>query len=297
VVYSLPSNISDANQTATVTVNNASSASVVKQSFNKLPTTYASATVPFGTSPSAALANVNTVVVQGLTGPAVEIQGANLAGFQIVERPYDQGTPTSYQIQRATGTGGSFATIGTASGSATTFTDTSSLSPSTTYQYRIQAVNSFGTSVSSNVITVTTPGATQTASTSFTSWQSQYFTAEQLADPTISGPTADPYGSGVPNLLAYALQLNPATVRPTDVPSPVITNGHLTVTYFVPNSISDITYIVEVSSDLQLWNSGSGYTSVITSVPSSTGTTITVQDAIPATTQKHFMRVRVTQNP
>jgi hypothetical protein len=297
VVYGLPAGISGGTQTSTVTVNNATTASVIKQTFNKLNTTYTTATVPFGSSPSTALVNVNTVVVQGLTGPAVEIQGANIAGFQIVERPYDQGTPTSYQIQRASGTSGSFATIGTASSSATTFTDTSSLSPSTTYQYRIEAVNSYGTSAASNVVTVTTPAASVAATTSFAAWQSQYFTAEQLADPTISGPTADPYGSGVPNLLAYALQLNPATVRPTDVPSPVITNGHLTVTYFVPNSISDISYIVEVSSDLQTWNSGSGYTSIVTSVPGSSGTTITVQDQLPATTQKHFMRLRVTQNP
>jgi hypothetical protein len=208
----------------------------------------------------------------------------------------DQGTPTSYMIQRAAGTSGAFATIGTASGSTTTFIDTSSLNASTSYQYRILAVNSFGTSAGSNTVTVTTSASTAASGTSFASWQSKYFTAEQLADATISGPTEDPYGSGVANLLAYALQLDPATARPTDVPQPVITNGHLTVTYFIPNSITDITYIVEVSPDLMNWNSGAGYTQTTSSVTSANGTTITVQDVTAATVQKHFMRLRVTQN-
>ena len=44
------------------------------------------------------------------------------------------------------------------------------------------------------------------------------------------------------------------------------------------------------------WNSGPGYTQVLSSITNASGTTITVQDALPATTQKHFMRLRVTQN-
>jgi hypothetical protein len=221
------------------------------------------------------------------------LQGTNISGFQIVERPYDQGVPTSYTIQRAPGTSGNFVTIGTASGSALTFTDTDSLSASSTYQYRIQAVNSFGSSAFSSTVTVSTPAPT---TTTFSNWLNQYFTKDQQADSSISGPTADPYGSGVPNLLAYALQLNPATAKPTDVPSPAITNGHLSVTYLSPSAISDITYIVEVSTDLVNWNSGPGYTQVVSSVPAAGGTSITVQDTLPATSQKHFMRLRVTQN-
>jgi hypothetical protein len=293
VVYSLPANISTGTQTGSVTVTEGLNSSTVQQTFNALPTGYTVSDVPFGSNSS--VSNSDTIVFQGLTSPFFAITGNNIAGFQIVERPYDQGTPSSYTIQRATASG-AFVTVGTASAGATTFTDTSSLSSSTTYQYRIQAVNGAGASAYSNIISVTTPAGSTASSGGFTSWLSEYFTAAQLADPTISGPTADPYGSGVPNLLAYALQLNPATARPTDVPSPVISNGHLTVTYLVPSSITDITYIVEVSSDLVNWNSGTGYTDVVSSIPGPTGTTITVQDTLPAATQKHFMRLRVTQN-
>ena len=291
VVYSLPSNISQGTQTSSVTVSEGPNSSVVQQTFKALPTACTVSNVPFGSNSS--VSNVNTLVFQGLTTPFFDLAGGNIAAFQIVERPLDQGVPASYNIQRATGAGGTFVTVGTASGSALTFTDTDSLSASTTYQYRIQAVNSFGASAYSNAVSITTPAAT---STSFSAWQSQYFTTEQLADSAISGPTADPYGSGVPNLLAYALQLNPATAKPTDVPSPVITNGHLTVTYLDPSAISDVTYIVEVSTDLVTWNSGTGYTQAISSVPTAGGTTITVQDTLPVSTLKHFMRLRVTQN-
>jgi len=294
VVYSLPPNISTGSQSTSVTVNNYTTSSTVQQSFTTLPTGYTVTTVPFGSNSS--VTNMNTVVVQGIASGLVEVQGANIAGIQIVERPYDQGTPTSYNIQRATGTSGDFATVGTASGTVLTFTDTSSLNASTTYQYRIQAVNSFGSSAYSNIITVTTPASTTPTATSFGDWQSQYFTTEQLADPTISGPTADPYGSGVPNLLAYALQLNPATAQLSNVPSPTIVNGVLTVTYFIPASIKDISYIVEVSTDLVNWNSGTGYTNVVSDVTAANGQTVTVQDALPASTPKVFMRLRVTQN-
>jgi hypothetical protein len=265
----------------------------VTQTFNRLPTGYSVATTPFGTN--ASVTNANTVVVQGLTAPIVTIMGTNIVGFQIVERPYDQGTPTSYSLQRATGAG-SFTQVATPSAGALSFTD-SSVSAGTTYQYRIAAVNSYGTSVYSNVVSVTTPAASSSgpSSSTFATWQSQYFTAAQLADSTVSGPSADPYGSGIPNLMAYALQLNPATAKSTDVPTPVVANGHLQITYFVPSAITDINYIVEVSSDLSTWNSGSGYTQTISSVQGSSGTTYTVQEMLPTTTSEHFMRLRVTQ--
>ncbi|HEV3273114.1 MAG TPA: Ig-like domain-containing protein [Candidatus Methylacidiphilales bacterium] len=303
VVYSLAGGIGSGTQTASVTVSDGVNSSAVQQSFTTLPTTYNVATVAFGSN--ASVSNTNTVVIQGLTSSSFKLQGGNIAGFQIVERPYDRGTPASYNIQRAAGTSGNFVTIGTASGTAATFTDTDGLSAGTTYEYRIQAVNSFGSSVYSNTLSVTTPtgsssptSPTSPTSSGFASWQTKYFTAAQLANSAISGPTANPYGSGVPNLLAYALQVNPATASPSDVPTPVNNNdGHLAITYLQPASITDINYIVEVSTDMLTWNSGAGYTNVLSKVAGSGGNTITVEDAFPTTTPKRYMRLRVTQLP
>jgi hypothetical protein len=295
VVYSLDDSSSSA--TAKITVNDIVKSSVITQSFTKAPTAYNVSTVSYGSN--ASVTDVNTIVFQGLTSSTIEIQGNYLAAFQIVERPYDQGTPTSYSIERATGSG-SFAAIGTTSGSTTSYTDTTAVS-GTTYQYRVRAINSVGSSGYSNTLSATTSSSSSSASsgssssstgssssgstsgsssgsssgassgsgsssgssssttpkapttpaaTGFAAWQARYFTPAQLADSSISGPSADPYGSSVPNLLAYALQLNPATARPT------------------------------VTSN----TAGTG------------GTNITVQDTLPTSSQKHFMRLRVSQN-
>jgi hypothetical protein len=130
----------------------------------------------------------------------------------------------------------------------------------------------------------------------FSAWQTKYFSSSQLAYASISGPTADPYGSKVPNILAYALQLDPATAQPGDVPVATPSNNHLTMTYLVPSTITDIDYIPEVSSDLKTWASGSSVVQVVSSVVGPAGTTITVKDSLPTTTAKHFMRLRVTQH-
>ena len=48
----------------------------------------------------------------------------------------------------------------------------------------------------------------------FGSWQHAYFTPDQIADDTISGPGADPDGDGIPNLLEFAFDLDPGFAEP-----------------------------------------------------------------------------------
>ena len=91
------------------------------------------------------------------------------------------------------------------------------------------------------------------------------------------------------------MQLNPQTAQTTDEPTPVLNNGHLVMTYFVPSSITDINYVPQVSTDLVTWNSGSSYVQVISSVAGPGGTTITVQDNLPANATSRFMRLNVSQ--
>jgi hypothetical protein len=143
--------------------------------------------------------------------------------------------------------------------------------------------------------TTTTTGASLPAITSFSGWQTRYFTSAQLANPAVSGPMADPYGSGIPNLLAYALQLDPATAQPSDVPQPTPGNGHLIMSYQVPSVLTEVDFVPEVSSDLHTWNSGSAVVRTVSNTVGPNGTTITVEDCLPATTTTRFMRLRVTQ--
>src|SRR5690606_18770995 len=50
----------------------------------------------------------------------------------------------------------------------------------------------------------------------FADWQGDNFTANELADPSISGPDAAPAGDGVKNLLKYALGFAAFEVVATD---------------------------------------------------------------------------------
>jgi len=43
----------------------------------------------------------------------------------------------------------------------------------------------------------------------FDAWRKEHFSEEELQDPNISGPDADPDGDGIPNLMEYAMGLDP----------------------------------------------------------------------------------------
>lgn len=89
----------------------------------------------------------------------------------------------------------------------------------------------------------------------FALWQSGHFSSEELEDPTISGPLADPVGDGVANLLAYALHLDPRSPAPRDaLPTQGFTEEGLTLTFNRSKEATDVEFVVEVSEDLVTWS-------------------------------------------
>jgi hypothetical protein len=110
---------------------------------------------------------------------------------------------------------------------------------------------------------------------------------------------ASPAGDGVPNLIKYALGLNPSLpVAAAQLPAggiqPSGGTNYLTLTVNRAAQPSDITYIVEVASNLLGgWVSGPPNTVTLTN----TATQLMVRDntPVPATTER-FIRLRVT-NP
>ncbi|MCX6969657.1 MAG: alpha-L-arabinofuranosidase [Verrucomicrobia bacterium] len=94
-------------------------------------------------------------------------------------------------------------------------------------------------------------------------WREQQFTADDLGDPGVSGDAADPDGDGIPNLMEYALGLEAKTCSVAGLPvAGTQTDGgrtYLTLTFAKIRSLADITYTVQVSGDLQTWNSGPSY--------------------------------------
>lgn len=96
------------------------------------------------------------------------------------------------------------------------------------------------------------------------------------------------------NLLEYALGSDPTD--PTSGSQPPTTTEsfnnqpYLTLTITKPPGVSGITYLVEVSENLVVWNSGPLNTTIITN----NGTTLKVRSNTPAVGGSGFIRLKVT---
>ncbi len=107
--------------------------------------------------------------------------------------------------------------------------------------------------------------------------------------------TASPAGDGVPNLIKYALGLNPftpATGSQLPVASILTVSGqnYLTLTVNRTAPATDVTYIVEVSGDLVTWVSGPSFTVTISNTP----TQLIVRDNTPvASATSRFIHLHV----
>ncbi|MGH7994049.1 MAG: hypothetical protein ACREDQ_11070, partial [Limisphaerales bacterium] len=128
-------------------------------------------------------------------------------------------------------------------------------------------------------------------------WRNSYFGNPSNVGAGANG--ASPAGDGVPNLIKYALGLNPTNAATTaQLPSggiqPSGGTNYLTLTVNRAAEPPDVTYIVEVSSNLLSgWVSGPPNTVTLTD----TAAQLVVQDTtpVPAATAR-FIRLRVT-NP
>ncbi len=116
------------------------------------------------------------------------------------------------------------------------------------YRYRALASNSVQSNVASNA-------AILTVQSDFISWRALRFTGAEISDPTISGPGSDPDTDGLANLIEYALGLEPKAVSTSDLPELSTTATDWVYTYTRPSDRSDVTYTVEVSTNLTTWTS------------------------------------------
>ncbi len=116
----------------------------------------------------------------------------------------------------------------------------------------------------------------------FSGWQQGSFTPEELADPAISGPLADPGQTGAPNLLRYALGLGPTDDPAPAYPTAAVLEGVRTFLHRrLISGNSGVDYVVESASDLLLadWDSADVGTDLIDqgAVPTGDGLTETVE--------------------
>ncbi len=169
---------------------------------------------------------------------------------------------------------------------STQYKDTA-VQPGIAYEYHIQAYNIAGYSDFSG-LSVTTP-------TQYQAYLATYFTSQQLADPTITGDSADPDHDGICNLLEYAFGSDPTKANLSQLPAASVQNGYLTISLIERVAPTDVTYTVEVSSDMTTWSSGSGATTQIsaTAIDSATQRVVVRDNTLTSAATKRFIRVRV----
>jgi uncharacterized repeat protein (TIGR03803 family) len=253
----------------------------------------------YGTASAGGLLNGGCAFRINQTGPHIGTLGSlavSTTEMKLFARVITGGETTGIAWEYGTTPGlGSFLDAGTInpSGEITTDTVLAGLAPRTTYYYRVTATNPSGTSIGS-IKSFTTPSH-------FGLWKLQHLGSSTAAD------LADPDGDAIPNLLEYALVMDPNV--PSAMQAPVITgiqgSERLAVTFERDPANDDLTIEVQAADDLSgPWQTistssgGAPFTGPAT-VDGDDNTpnvkTIIVSDIATISSQsRRFMRLRVT---
>lgn len=126
----------------------------------------------------------------------------------------------------------------------------------------------------------------------YAEWRAYWFTAAEVADSAISGPAADNDADGLPNLLEYALNLDPKTPAITDAPAAGHSGTTTTaLTYRRLVEAADIDYAIYESSDLKTWTAAVPANEILTD----DGRLQTVKASVATNAaQRKFLQLRVT---
>jgi hypothetical protein len=121
-------------------------------------------------------------------------------------------------------------------------------------------------------------------------WRFQQFGA-QANNSAIAADTSDNDHDGIPTLMEYALGLDPDDPSPSGLPDADVSPGQCHLVYTRPVGITDVTYVVEWSLNLQGWSSV-GVTEQI--IGTSGGLeTIRASVTLPGDETRCFMHLRV----
>ena len=216
------------------------------------------------------------------SGAAVTLLSSNEVDLQWND---NAGNETGYKVLRRISTA-NFTQIASLPPNSTQYKDTT-VQPGITYEYHIQAYNVAGYSDFT--------GLSVTTLTQYQAYMAGYFTAQQMADPTITGDAADPDHDGIGNLLEYAFGSNPTQADVSRLPVVSMQNGYLTISFIQRLAPTDVAYSVEVSGDLATWTSGSTTQMSVTSIDSTTQRVVVRDNTLASSTAKRFIRVRVSR--
>lgn len=113
-------------------------------------------------------------------------------------------------------------------------------------------------------------------------WRLCYFGT--TANTGSAADLADPDSDGIPNLMEYALYLDPTRSQTTGLPVVTMSNGHLMMSFC--RRRTELTYVVQASDDLKSWTT-------IATNPGVPGGTVVASDSN-TTSPNRFLRLQVT---
>jgi hypothetical protein len=121
----------------------------------------------------------------------------------------------------------------------------------------------------------------------FDAWRFANFTPPELANPSISGETADPDADQLANLLEYALGLAPKSPGISPVAT-IDLNGYLALSVTKNPAASDVAWSAQVTDDFSAWQAA------VTTV--NTADTFTARDnVLMNATERRFIRLKITR--
>lgn len=134
---------------------------------------------------------------------------------------------------------------------------------------------------------------------SYVLWRRERFTAAELADTSVSGETADGDADGATVIEEYVFGLNPgAADENADAAMRIDADeedGCIVVSWTRRKSAGDVSFVVDLSTDLSTWDAGLGTVKDLTVTDNGDGVTETVAAKIEpnAPLQRLFGRLRV----
>ena len=128
----------------------------------------------------------------------------------------------------------------------------------------------------------------------YTAWVNQQFPlSADRANPAVSGPTADPSGQGVSNLMRYALGLAKNETPSPALPVLTTTSAGLDFRFRFDPGLTDVTYRVEASTDLADWTE-TIFDSRLDALPALADGWMEIGDTFDrAQTPRRFLRLRI----
>ncbi|WP_395740027.1 fibronectin type III domain-containing protein [Prosthecobacter sp.] len=230
---------------------------------NSVGTTYTSPVSNFTTS--ATPPGATTLAASAITSTSVTLNGSIVANNSSTTVSFDYGTSASYGTNVA-------ATPGTVTGSTTTgvSTNVTGLAPGTTYHFRVNGTSTAGTTNGTDL--------TFTTLSSLQSWRQTYFGT--TANTGNTADNADYDKDGIPNLIEYALKLDPTTASKLTYTA-VVNGANFEYTYSRSTAAVNAGLIINVEW-INTFASGSWSTAGVTqNILSDDGTTQQVKAVIP----------------